>query len=96
MNQEKSDNPTLIRSILSTEVKWGVSVAFFVFGIAGPYYGLVQDIALIQKDISNINSNHEAHIQDIMQQIKDMQTKQLNQQDQIIVLQQQLLAALKR
>ncbi len=75
-----------IKKVLSSEVKFVVGIIIFVFGIAGPFYGMKQDIALIQSDINNINTNHEAHIQDLTQQIKDLNTKQIDLQQQIINL----------
>jgi len=81
---EDDKNYTVIRRVLTTEVKWILGVVMFVFGIAGPYYGMKQDIALIQKDIEVINLNHEVHIQDILQAQKE-------QSQQIIELQKQLI-----
>lgn len=78
----ENNNATLIRSVLTTEVKWILGVIMFVFGIAGPYYGITQDIALIQKDISIINSNHEVHIQDLVQTQKDQSMQILELQKQ--------------
>lgn len=74
----------IIRQVLTNEMKWLIGIVVFVFGIAGPYYSMKQDIALIQKDVSIINSNHEMHIQDIMQTQKE-------QSQQIIELQKQLI-----
>lgn len=82
MEQETS----LIKKVLTSEVKYVVGIIFFVFGVVNPYYNMKQDIALIQKDISIINLNHEAHIQDILQELKEeqLQIKELQKQIYII------------
>ncbi len=82
MEDEKNDS--VIRRVLTSEVKWILGVIMFVFGIATPYYNMKQDVALIQKDIQVINMNHEVHIQDILQTQKE-------QSQQIIELQKQLI-----
>ena len=84
MNEEKNDS--LIRKVLTTEVKWIISVVIFVFGVISPYFGIRQDIALIQKDIQVININHETHIQDILQQQKEMSAQILEMQKQFIII----------
>lgn len=84
MNEAKEKN--VIRQVLTTEVKWVLGVIMFVFGIAGPYYGMRQDIALIQKDIEIINVNHQAHIQDILQQQKEQSAQIIDLQKQLIIL----------
>jgi hypothetical protein len=84
MTEAKETN--FIRQVLTTEVKYIVAIAVFVFGVAKPYYGMKEDIALIQKDISVINANHEVHIQDIFQEIKEIKAQELDLQRQIILL----------
>lgn len=71
---------------MTTEVKWVLGVIMFVFGVAGPYYGIQKDIALIQKDVEIININHEAHIQDILQAQKEQSAQILELQKQLIIL----------
>jgi len=92
---KEHDQSNLIKSIFTTEfsgsVKWIVSIALFVGGIVGPYYKIQTDIALIQASIANINTNHEAHIQDLTQDIKEIKVQQVDQQKQIIELQKQLI-----
>lgn len=88
---EQENNKTiietsLIKQVLTSEVKFIIGIIIFVVGVAGPYYGQRQDIALIRSDINNINTNHEAHIQDLTQQIKDLNVKQSDLQQQIITL----------
>ena len=80
-----TEDDSAIRKVLTTEVKWIIGVIMFVFGIASPYFGMRQDIALIQKDIQIINLNHETHIQDIMQQQKEMSAQIIELQKQIII-----------
>lgn len=59
-----------------------IVIGIFVAGVSLALWGMSQissiegKIALIQADISNINTNHEAHIQDILQNMKDLQLDQ--------------------
>lgn len=83
MPNNKGDND--IRSKLTSEVKFIISIVAFVLGGVAPYYSIKQDIALIQKDIEVINSNHMAHVQDLTQEIKDIKKEQLEMQKQILI-----------
>ena len=85
----ESKTTTLVRSILTTEVKFILGVIGFVMGVVTPYYSLKQDVALIQKDISTINSNHMQHTQDLAQGLKDTITLVQSQQAEINELQKQ-------
>lgn len=87
-NENKSTS-SLVRSILTTEVKFILGVIGFVMGVVTPYYSLKQDTALIQKDIAIINSNHLSHTQDLAQDVKDVVLLVQSQQAQIIELQKQ-------
>lgn len=82
---EKITETNFIRQILSTEVKYVIGIGMFVFGVARPYYEIKENIALVQKDISVINSNHEVHIQDILQELKD-QKQEIQDLDKQIIL----------
>jgi len=46
-----------------------------------------KNIALIQQSVDNINKNHEAHIQDIVQDLKEQKDQILDLQKQSIQLQ---------
>lgn len=83
-------------SVFTANVKWMVSIALFVVGVVGPYYDIKTQIALMQASVSNINSNHEVHIQDITQEIKDMKAVEVDQQKQIIELQKQILVLISK
>lgn len=87
--QTEQKTTSLIRSILTTEVKFIIGVIGFVMGVVTPYYSLKQDVALIQKDISTINSNHLSHTQDLAQDVKDVVVLVQTQQAQITELQKQ-------
>lgn len=82
----------LVKSILTSEVKFIIGIVTVVLGVVAPYYSMRQDIALIKANIDNINANHEVHIQDITQNIKDLQTTLSTQQQQIIELQKSIIA----
>lgn len=95
----KQNNETmgnLIRAILSSEVKFIVAVIGFVIGVVSPYYQMKQDVSLIQASISNINSNHLMHTQDLAQEVKDVVKVIENQQNQINNLQTQQAVLLER
>ncbi len=93
---ENAKEVSLIRSVLTSEVKFVIGIIAFVAGVVAPYYGMRQDIALIQSDIKNINSNHEVHIQDLTQQIKDLNGIVKGQQDQIIEVQKEMIAIIQK
>lgn len=78
--------------------KWYESKITFLIAIITPMvivmafiFSIKTDVAVIQNNISNINTNHETHIQDIMEELKDINNDQKNQNDQIIELQKQIL-----
>lgn len=96
-NQQNNPNTaSLIRAILSSEAKFVIGVVGFVVGVVAPYYQMKQDVALIQQSISNINSNHEMHIQDLAQQTKDTMVLVQNNQEQIKNLQLQQAVLLEK
>lgn len=92
MPKENYKEESMIKQVLTTEVKFIIGVITIALGVVAPYYGIRQDIALIQSSISNINSNHEAHIQDIQQNIKDLQITVTAQNAEIIDLQKQIIS----
>lgn len=85
----ESNTASLIRAVLSTEAKFVLAIVGFVVGVVAPYYQMKQDVALIQQSISNINANHEVHIQDLTQNVKDISSVIQAQQQQITTLQTQ-------
>lgn len=94
--QNESNTVNLIRAVLSTEVKFIIGVVGFVMGVVAPYYQMKQDVSLIQASIANINSNHEAHIQDLTQQMKDMLVQVQHNQQNIQSLQTQNAVILEK
>ena len=89
---ENSEQNTLkiseiARGVLTSEVKFVLGIVLFVGGVVAPYYNQQQDIALIKQSISNINSNHEQHIQDILQELKEMKQTEIELQKQIYLIQ---------
>lgn len=79
----------------SEVARYGALLVFFL-PIVWFIFGIKTDIALIQQSIGNINQNHEAHIQDILGQIKDLKEEQINQQNEIIDLQKQVLVIIQK
>jgi predicted PurR-regulated permease PerM len=54
----------------------GGTVVSMMWAIFGPITAIQKDIAVIQNNIVNINQNHETHIQDLTQSIKDIEKEQ--------------------
>lgn len=82
---------------------WYESKITFIITLLSPviivmlYVSNIQThIALIQQSIDNINVNHETHIQDIFQQLKEQRAADTVQQAQIIELQKQILIILNK
>lgn len=96
MENGDKNNVSFIRSVLNSEVKFIIGVVLFVVGGIAPYYGIKQDIALIQKDVSTINANHLTHTQDLAQEIKDTVSLMQAQQAQINELQKQNAVILEK
>lgn len=94
--QTTTTTSDFVRAILSTEAKFVIGVVGFVMGVVTPYYQMKQDVALIQKDISTINSNHLAHVQDLSQEVKDVIKLVEAQQGQINNLQTQQAIILEK
>ena len=77
------NNETLIRRILTTEVKYVIAIIVFVFGVVKPYFEIKQDIALIKE-------NHLTHIEYIENQIKELKERDVERDKQIVELLKQL------
>lgn len=52
-----------INQILESDIAKLIKIATFIFAIAGAFYMLQTQIALINKDIEIIKTNHLAHIE---------------------------------
>lgn len=74
---------TITKSWLTSEVKFFLSlisgIVVAVWGVAVPYFGIRQDIALIKQ-------NHLTHIETIENQIKDLQEDHNETQKQYVEL----------
>lgn len=86
---------TFIKNAQSIVWIGGVAIAGVLF-VVNPINEMKTDIALINSAIANINSNHEVHIQDLTQDIKEIKLEQLDQQKQIVELQKLLIAITKK
>jgi hypothetical protein len=76
-------NESKILKAIRTEAGVVVSIVTIAIGIIFPYFGIKTDIALIQKDISIINTNHEAHIQDILTRMEKNDLEETAQNDRL-------------
>jgi len=76
-----------VRKVLFNEVTMVVAIIGVVVGVMNwvrnpqeeSNRAIVQmdkNISLIQKDINTINSNHEAHIQDILKEIEEIKKRE--------------------
>lgn len=92
LEQSQNQNAELkTRKIFESEFARYMGIVILVFPMILFVYQVKTDIALIQQDINNINMNHEAHIQDILQEIKEMKQIAIQQSNQIIDLQKQVI-----
>ena len=77
-----------------TRVGFMISVATVLIGctlaIFVPMWSMQRDIAVINAQISNINTNHETHIQDALQAIQELKEDQGEQQLEITELLKQI------
>lgn len=83
------------KTILSAFMAGSGLLMWILLYVFNPMAEVKTDIALIQKDISNINSNHEQHIQDIMQNIKEMKEEDKELRDKLDIQQQAIIKLLK-
>ena len=61
---------------------WVVGVVFsFIMFVVIPQQETKTNIALIQKDIATINSNHLTHLQSYAEEIKALQAQQAKEQE---------------
>jgi len=82
-NGTNGNNDAKIRGVFLGEGKLLVSVFLAGTGIVfwavgyffNPVKNMEKDVALIQQSVANINTNHEVHIQDILEEIKDIRNK---------------------
>lgn len=62
--------------IINSDLAIIIKIIGFISVVLAAYFGLGQQIALIQKDIETINNNHLMHIQDSLAKIEQRQDKQ--------------------
>jgi uncharacterized protein YabN with tetrapyrrole methylase and pyrophosphatase domain len=55
---------TIVKKILTSEVKYVIGIILFLVGVVAPYYDIKTEIALIKQ-------NHYAHIETMTGQIKE-------------------------
>jgi hypothetical protein len=87
----KKSTETQIKSWFITEVKYIIGVVSICATVGVPYFSIRQDIALIKKDISIINSNHEVHIQDIVTELKKIKEDEITIEKNLAVTNQVLI-----
>lgn len=75
-----------IRSILTTEVKFIIAIAAFVFGFVTPVYDMKQDIALVKQDLEFIKSNNTQRINELSIEVKENKKEQNAIKEQVLLL----------
>jgi hypothetical protein len=74
---ETDNRENLFRKYLYNEITAVVALIGITFGVINwvnnPTIEIEKNVALIQRDIENINANHLMHIQDIVSDMKDLQ-----------------------
>ena len=80
-----------ILKILKSEIGVVISIASFLLVVLVPYYSIKTDIALIQKDISIININHEQHIQDILNELTKIKEDEVTLEKDLAITNQTLI-----
>lgn len=93
-NVREIDEQGRLKKWLTTEVKFIIGIVTIVLGVVAPYYQMQTHLALIDASISNINENHEVHIQDIDQNLLTLTTTETAQQKEISTLQNELIGIL--
>jgi hypothetical protein len=91
MGGDNLKQKSMIKSVLTSEVKYVIGIIVFITGVVAPYYTIRQDIALIQKDISIINTNHETHIQDIITELQKMKEDENTIEKELAITNQVLM-----
>lgn len=83
------------RIVLSAFMAGSGLLMWILMYVFSPIAQVKTDIALIQKDISTINSNHEAHIQDILKNIEELKKQDKALDDKLDLQQQAIIKLLK-
>ena len=66
---QKIQDENIIKKVLTTEVKYIISLCVFIVGVVAPYYNIKQDIALIKE-------NHFTHMESMTKDILSLQQEQ--------------------
>lgn len=71
---DKLQTESIVKRILTSEIKWIIFIVIFLFGIIKPYFDIRTDIELIKQ-------NHLAHIENIEKNIEKLQEEQNKMKD---------------
>lgn len=83
MKNEDLKNTNLIKTVLTSEVKFVIAVISVVIGVVAPFYSIKQDIAIIKE-------NHFAHMEAYSKELTRIANEQEKQQETIIKLMQEI------
>lgn len=82
-NVEELKSASLIKTVMTTEVKFIIGIITVVLGVVAPFYSIKQDVALIKQ-------NHLAHMEAYSKELARIATEQEKQQETIIKLMQEI------
>lgn len=86
--EENIQAESVVKKVLTKEVKFIIVIITFIVGIVAPYYQIRQDIALIKQ-------NALFHIEKQQEQIKDLNTKYTDLKETQIEVQKQIIELIK-
>lgn len=75
---EQLKTESLIKRILTTEVKYIIGIVVFLAGVVAPYYQIKTDIALIRQNHFSHMEAMTKEITDNSSDIKEMKSTQIN------------------
>ena len=81
--ESDTQQANILRKLLTQEVKFIIIVAGFIWGFAGIYYPIKEDIALIK-------NNHMAHMEGYSKELTRIADEQERQQELIIKLMERI------
>lgn len=94
MKQPEEDTNLFRNLITSPELKFLIALLIACFGFIKLYFGPIQDIALIQKDIATINSTLQDHNQYFQEQLDALAKRQSTDEKTTAGLQSQIVTIL--
>lgn len=76
---ENLEKESMIKQVLTSEVKFIIAIITIVLGVVAPYYQIKQDVALIKE-------NHYTHIENMQKEILELKEADTRLQEQYVDL----------